>query len=102
MAKKLKLMSLVQELSSRAQVTNRTPAKMSTGVLLMQLRAQANAAPPVRRRFMISVEMHPPQGQPDRVRINKVHVARAVKPEQQPTPVPAGGAGVPQASPQVG
>ena len=75
MAKKLKLMSLFQELSGRAQLTNRRPAQPSSVVYLMQLRAQSGAATLPRRRFMISVDLSKTQPLPHPVKINHVRVA---------------------------
>jgi hypothetical protein len=75
MAKKLKLMSLFQELQGRAQVTNRRPAQTSTGVFLMQLRSVFGATTLPRRRFMISVDLSQPQSLPHPVKI--VHVRNA-------------------------
>lgn len=77
MAKKLKLMSLFQELSGRAQLMNRRPAQTSTGVYLMQLRAQAGAIALPRRRFMISVDLSKTQPMPHPVKINHVRVTGA-------------------------
>ena len=74
MAKKLKLMSLFQELSGRAQLTNRRPAPPATGVYLMQLRAQSGATTLPRRRFMISVDLSKTQPLPHPVKINHIRV----------------------------
>ena len=74
MAKKLKLISLFQEVRGRAQVTNRHPAPSPTGMFLMQLRAQTGTTTLPRRRFMISVELPPPQVSPHPVKINHVRV----------------------------
>ena len=74
MAKKLKLMSLFQELSGRAQLMNRRPAPPATGVFLMQLRAQSGATTLPRRRFMISVDLSKTQPLPHPVKINHVRV----------------------------
>lgn len=75
MAKKLKLMSLFQELQGRAQITNRRPAPPSAGVYLMQLRTQTGTTTLPRRRFMISVDLPPPQPTPHPVKINHVRTA---------------------------
>jgi len=75
MAKKLKLMSLFQEVRGRAQVTNRRPTHSATGVFLMQLRAQSGATTLPRRRFMISVELQPLQAAPHPVKINHIRVS---------------------------
>jgi hypothetical protein len=72
MAKKLKLMSLFQELGGRAAVSNRMPVHPSTGMFLMQIRAQASAAPAVRKRFMISLDRQPLSPCPHPVKINHV------------------------------
>ena len=74
MAKKLKLMSLFQELSGRAQLTNRRPVPPATGVYLMQLRAQSGAIALPRRRFMITVDLSKTQPLPHPVKINHVRV----------------------------
>lgn len=76
MAKKLKLMSLFQELSGRAQVTNRRPVS-ATGVYLMQLRAQSGVTALPRRRFMISVDLSKTQPLPHPVKINHVRAAES-------------------------
>ena len=70
MAKKLRLMSLFQELNGRAQMTNRRPTPTATGIYLMQLRAQAGAIALPRRRLMISVELGKTQALPHPVKIN--------------------------------
>ena len=72
MAKKLKLMSLFQELNGRAQMTNRRPSQPATGIYLMQLRAQVSAITLPRRRLMISVELSKTQPLPHPVKINHV------------------------------
>ena len=90
MAKKLKLMSLFQELSGRAQLTNRRPATPATGVYLMQLRAQAGAIALPRRRFMISVDLSKTQPLPHPVKINHVRVTElSPDPGAQPASVTA-------------
>jgi hypothetical protein len=101
MAKKLKLMSLFQELQGRAQLTNRRPTPSSTGVYLMQLRAQAGVTTLPRRRLSISVELQSPPVAPHPV---KIHHARPSEGEAAPAPddalrpAPAGG---PRRLPQV-
>src|SRR4051812_32028328 len=72
MAKKMNLMSLFQELSGRAQMTNRRPAPTATGIYLMQLRAQAGSIALPRRRLMISVDLSKTQPLPHPVKINHV------------------------------
>ena len=106
MARKLKLMSLFQELSGRAAVTNRRPVQPSSGMNLMQLRPQSNAIPLPRRRFVIEVDLRPAQPLPAPVKINHV------RPENPPivplisstplhAPVTAGKPGVPQVRSEV-
>ncbi len=105
MAKKMKLMALFQELSGRAQVTNRRPAQNSAGVYLMQLRAQSGAAALPRRRFMISVDLSQTQPLPHPVKITHV---RATEPGPDPAARPvrvtvtAKPAEVPQVHPKAG
>lgn len=70
MAKKLKLMSLFQELGGRAQLTNRRPTPSSAGVYLMQLRSKSGVAVLPRRRFMISVGLTKAPLAPLPVKIN--------------------------------
>jgi hypothetical protein len=70
MAKKLKMMSLFQELQGRAQVTNRRPAQPSAAIYLMQLRAQNGATALPRRRLVISVDLNTIQPGPHPVKIN--------------------------------
>lgn len=70
MAKKLKLMSLFQEVQGRAQVTNRRPAQPSAAIYLMQLRAQSGATALPRRRLVISVDLNTVQPGPHPVKIN--------------------------------
>ena len=90
MAKKLKLMSLFQELSGRAQLTNRRPAPPATGVYLMQLRAQSGATTLPRRRFMISVDLSKTQPLPHPVKINHVRVTEMSQdPGARPEPMAA-------------
>jgi len=72
MARKLKLMSLFQELNGRAQMSNRRPAQPATGIYLMQLRAQVSAIALPRRRLMISVELSKTQPLPHPVKIHHV------------------------------
>jgi hypothetical protein len=87
MAKKLKLMSLFQELGGRAAVSNRMPVHPSTGMFLMQMRAQANASPAVRKRFMISLDRQPLSASPHPVKINHVRSSRVADVEPQRIPV---------------
>lgn len=75
MATKLKLMSLFQELSGRAQLMNRRPAQPSSGIYLMQLRAQSGTATLPRRRFFIAVDLSKTQPLPHPVKINHVRNA---------------------------
>jgi len=76
MAKKLKLMSLFQELSGRAQLTNRRPAPAAAGVYLMQLRSKTGTATVVpRRRFQIAVDLSKASPAPLPVKINHVPAA---------------------------
>ena len=90
MAKKLKLMSLFQEVSGRALVTNRRPSPPATGVYLMQLRAQAGAITLPRRRFMISVDLSKTQPLPHPVKINHIRVSvTSVDPGARPASVEA-------------
>lgn len=72
MAKKLKVMSLFQELSGRALLTNRRPAQQSSGVYLMQLRAQNGATTLPRRRLTISVDLSKTQPIPRPVKITHI------------------------------
>ena len=51
------------------------PVSSSTGVYLMQLRAQSGATTLPRRRFMISVDLSKTQPLPHPVKINHVRVA---------------------------
>ena len=106
MAKKLKLMSLFQELQGRARVTNRRPTSEPTGIYLMQLRAQTGFTTLPRRRMTISVELQPPQVQPHPVKINHVRVAEAnpVTPSRESLrPAPAGeNPNLPQVRPDIG
>lgn len=69
MAKKIKLMSLFQELSGRAAVTNRRPATTATGIYLMQLRSHDGITTLPRRRFMISVDLSKSPALPHPVKI---------------------------------
>jgi hypothetical protein len=75
MAKKLKLMSLFQELRGRAIVTNRKPAQPASGIYLMQLRALAGHNTLPRRRLTISVDLARAHPQPHPVKITHVRVA---------------------------
>jgi len=81
MAKKLKLMSLFQELGGRAAVSNRMPVHPSTGMFLMQMRAQASASPAVRKRFMISLDRQPHPTFPHPVKINHIRTTVAAEAE---------------------
>ena len=72
MATKLKLMSVFQELSGRVLLTNRRPAQPSSGIYLMQLRAQSGATTLPRRRFVISVDLSKTQPLPHPVKINHI------------------------------
>jgi hypothetical protein len=85
MAKKLKLMSLFQELAGRALVTNRKPSQPAAGVYLMQLRSLVGQNTLPRRRLTISVNLGKAQPQPHPVKINHVRGA-ATLPEAQPEP----------------
>ena len=75
MAKKLKLMSLFQELRGRAIVTNRKPAQPSSGIYLMQLREMMGRNTLPRRRLTITVDLSKAQPQPHPVKITHVRVA---------------------------
>lgn len=88
MAKKLKLMSLFQELSGRALLMNRRPVPPASGVYLMQLRAQSCATMLPRRRFLISVDLSKTQPLPHPVKINHVRVTvTSPDPGARPTSV---------------
>jgi hypothetical protein len=100
MAKKLKLMSLFQEISGRAQVTNRRPAPASAAMYLMQLRSQSGAAVLPRRRFMISVDLSQTQPLPHPVKINHVRATEA-SPEPGARPVRVAISAQPSGVPQV-
>lgn len=77
MAKKLNMMSHFQELRGRAQVTNRRPTQASSGIYLMQLRAQAGVTTLPRRRLSITVDLKQTQPVPHPVRIRHVSAPRA-------------------------
>lgn len=83
MAKKLKLMSLFQELAGRALVTNRKPAQPAAGVYLMQLRSLAGQNTLPRRRLTISVNLGKSQPQPHPVKINHVRATSSLSDAQQ-------------------
>jgi hypothetical protein len=84
MAKKLKLMSLFQELSGRAVVTNRHAVQPAAGIYLMQLRAHAGATALPRRQIQIEMTLNPAQSQARPVKIR--HVAPATVSENAPAP----------------
>lgn len=102
MAKKLKLMSLFQELSGRAVVTNRHAVQPTTGVYLMQLRAHAGATALPRRQIQIDVTLNQAQAQARPVKIR--HVAATVR-ENAPAPdhasAPAKRSALPQVRPGI-
>ena len=93
MAKKLKLMSLFQELSGRAAVTNRRPVPPSAGMYLMQLRSQSGATTLPRRRFMIEVDLRTVSSRPAPVKINHVQIpaSAAASAPAPAAPLAAGG-----------
>ena len=72
MAKKLKMMTHFQELSGRAQITNRRPVPAAPGIYLMQLRAQTGATTLPRRRLSITVDLKQSQPLPHPVKIRHV------------------------------
>lgn len=72
MAKKLKLMSLFQELSGRAVVTNRHAVQPAAGVYLMQLRAHSGATALPRRQIQVEVALNQAQSQARPVKIRHV------------------------------
>lgn len=84
MAKKLKLMSLFQELRGRATVTNRKPAPSTAGIYLMQLRALVSHNTLPRRRLTISVDLGKAQPHPHPVKINHVRATTVDSPAQPP------------------
>ena len=102
MAKKLKLMSLLEELSGRAVVTNRHAVQPAAGVYLMQLRAHAGATGLPRRQIQIEVTLNPVQSQARPVKIK--HVTPTVRENAQApdsTTAPAKLPALPQVRPAI-